>query len=103
MSERPEPRRKRRGDVNYKVPDGVLRAELEGEEVMLNSATGVYHLLNKTGRFVIDSLQRGRSLDEAVDEIVARSGTSHAQVMEDARSFVAAMLERGLIEEAPSR
>ena len=29
-----------RSDLKYTVPDGVLRAELDGEEVMLNPTTG---------------------------------------------------------------
>lgn len=88
--------------MKYNVPDGVLRAELDGEEVMLNPTTGVYHLLNRTGLLVIEALERGDSLEEAVDTIAAETGASRDVVMVDARSFVGAMLERGLVEEARS-
>ena len=87
--------------MKYSVPDGVLRAQLEGDEVMLNPTTGVYHMLNRTGRLLIESLQHGRSLDEAVDEIAAASHAPRDSVMADARSFLSAMLERGLVREAP--
>jgi hypothetical protein len=85
--------------LSYRVPEGVLRAELDGEEVMLNPVTGEYHLLNRTAILVIDSLERGHSLEEAVDAIVAESGASRDAVHADARSFLSAMLQRGLVEE----
>ena len=86
--------------MKYGVPDGVLRAQLEGDEVMLNPTTGVYHMLNRTGRLLIESLQHGRSLDEAVNEIAANSRAPRDAVMADARSFLSEMLARGLVEEA---
>ena len=39
--------------TRYRMPDGVLRADLDGDEVLLNPTTGAYHLLNQTGRQVV--------------------------------------------------
>jgi hypothetical protein len=83
----------------YKFPQGVLRARLEGEEVMLNPATGVYHLLNATGCSLAFLLEEGKSLEEAAAGVADETGAPLDRVREDARAFVDAMLERQLLEE----
>ena len=82
------------------MPEGVLRAELDGEEVLLNPATGVYHLLNPTGRRLVVELDAGSSLEQVVDAM-ARAGSAAdiERVRSDSASFVKGMLERGLLEE----
>jgi hypothetical protein len=84
----------------YRVPDGVLRAELDGDEVLLNPATGVYHLLNPTGRRVVEGFVEGASLDTLIATIASDSDTQVELVRSDTESFVRAMVERGLLEEA---
>lgn len=83
----------------YEIPHGVLRARIEGEEVMLNPSTGVYHLLNPTGRSLTLLLEDGKSLEEAAAEVAEETGVGQDRVLEDARSFVDAMLARHLLEE----
>ena len=85
--------------TRYRMPEGVLRAELDGEEVLLNPATGVYHLLNSTGRRLIVEFDQGSPLEQAVDATAAGSVADIKRVRSDSASFVAAMLERGLLEE----
>lgn len=84
----------------YRVASGVLRAELEGEEVLLNPATGQYHLINATGREILEAWERGLSSDEAVGAIAERFHKPFEEVDDDARRFATALIERGLLEES---
>jgi hypothetical protein len=85
--------------TRYRTPEGVLRAEVEGDEVLLNTETGIYHLVNPTGRELLERMDAGVSLDEAVRLVSERSGAEHARVARDAEVFVEAMCDRGLLEE----
>ena len=87
----------------YRIPEGVLRARLEGEEVMLNPDSGVYHLLNDTGRSLTLLFDDGRSLEEAAVALAEKTGAPMDRVERDVRSFVDAMLERHLLEEVPAQ
>jgi coenzyme PQQ synthesis protein D (PqqD) len=84
----------------YRVPSGVLRAELEGEEVLLNPSRGIYHLVNETGRAVLNRLEEGKTLEEVVDELSTTWEQPQSTVQADAQLFVDALLERGLLESA---
>jgi hypothetical protein len=84
--------------TTYRTAPGVLRASLEDEEVLLNTHTGIYHLLNRTALALLASMERGASFDDAVDALVAESGEPAERVRADADSFLAAMLERTLLE-----
>jgi NADH pyrophosphatase NudC (nudix superfamily) len=79
---------------------GVLHAEVDGEEVLLNPETGIYHLVNRTGRSLIGWMEDGETLDEAVDRLAEESGEASTRVRADAAAFVSAMTERGLLVEA---
>jgi hypothetical protein len=87
----------------YRVPEGVLRADLDGEEVMLDPRSGIYHLLNPTGRYLVACFAEGASFEEAVDRLVEEAGVGRKDVRKDADVFITAMIERGLLEAAPSR
>jgi hypothetical protein len=76
----------------------VLRAELDGDEVLLNPETGVYHLVNATGKTILDSLAEGRDLQDGVDQIARDTGVPVDRVSRDADAFVAAMVGRQLLE-----
>lgn len=84
--------------TSYRLAPGVLRASLEDEEVLLNTETGIYHLLNSTGHRLLASMESGASFDAAADALVDVSGQGAARVRADAEMFLAAMLERGLLE-----
>lgn len=84
--------------THYRVPDYVLRAQLEGDEVLLNPRTGEYHLVNETGRVLLQAFGSGRSLTEGIDDLAERAGQDAAVVRNDAETFVRAMVERGLLE-----
>ena len=83
----------------YRAAKDVLQAEIDGEEVLLNPRTGVYHLVNRTGRSLLVLLQDGRTLEESVAEVAAEAGGDPERVAKDAKVFVDAMCERGLLQE----
>jgi hypothetical protein len=87
--------------MRYRVCEGVLRAQLEGEEVLLNPSTGMYHLLNATGRQLLAEFDRGLSLEQAATVLAESVGIEAEQVRTDSSAFIADMIERGLLEEAP--
>jgi Coenzyme PQQ synthesis protein D (PqqD) len=84
--------------IAYVLPKGVLRASLEDEEVLLNPATGMYHLLNRTGKQLVESMARGDSFDAAVEGIAHSTGEDLLRVRADADEWVRRMADRGLIE-----
>lgn len=85
----------------YVVRDGVLHAEVSGEEVLLDPDVGVYHLVNATGRRLLERMKEGASLDEAVATVAQEWGRSVDEVGADAAPFIAGLLERALITEVP--
>lgn len=87
--------------MRYRVPGGVLRAELEGKEVLLDPARGTYHLVNETGRRLLAGFESGKSVTEVVQDLTGASGELPSRVASDVDAFVRAMMERGLIEEVP--
>ena len=84
--------------TRFRVPEGVLRATLDDEEVLLNPDSGVYHLVNPTGLSLIRRFEDGDSFDEAVDAVAAETGERRARVASDGAAFVEAMVSRGLLE-----
>jgi coenzyme PQQ synthesis protein D (PqqD) len=82
----------------YRRPDSVLFAELEGEEVLLNPDTGIYHLVNATGRHLLERMDDGDTLSQAIDSLSGETGEDATRVRGDAVSFVEAMTARGLLE-----
>ncbi len=85
--------------TRYRVPPGVLRAPLESEEVLLNTETGVYHLVNETGRALMVSFEAGMTLEDGARRLSEERAQAAEGVLADARAFVRAMVERGLLEE----
>ena len=84
--------------TRYSIAGGVLRADLAGKEVLLNTDTGVYHLVNPTGRHLIASMEAGQSFEEAVQSLADAEGESYERIERDAQAFVDAMLSRALLE-----
>jgi hypothetical protein len=87
--------------MSYDVPESVLRAALEREEVLLNSETGQYHVLNDTGRRVLVQLQDGKTPEQAAKAIAAETNVASDTVRHDVDTFVAALVERGLLRHRP--
>ncbi|HKZ75911.1 MAG TPA: PqqD family protein [Actinomycetota bacterium] len=84
----------------FRIATGVLRADLEGEEVLLNPATGMYHVVNATGRELLRDIEHGQSVGESTRRIAESFGEPVEFVRGDVSTFLAAMVERGLLEES---
>jgi hypothetical protein len=84
----------------YRLGPSVLRAEVGADEVLLNPDTGVYHLVNGSGREVLTRLCAGEAADAVAADIAAREGVAPAAVTADVTSFVADLTARGLLEPA---
>jgi hypothetical protein len=63
--------------TSFRIPPGVLRATVGGEEVLLNQDTGVYHLVNPTGRSLIRAFESGESLEGAIHSHAIREKASN--------------------------
>ena len=85
--------------TRYVIPDGVLRATIQDEQVLLNADTGVYHLVNQTGSRVIGLMGEGRTVSDAVDELAREGDRPREQVARDVDAFMKAMTRRGLLVE----
>lgn len=64
----------------------------------MSTETDQYHVVNATGRAVIAEFDAGRSVEEAVETLVADSGKPADKVRRDVAEFVQALLSRGLLE-----
>jgi hypothetical protein len=84
----------------YLKPAGVLHTTIDDEEVLLNPETGVYHLVNGTGRWLLDRMDEGQTLDEAIRSLSENAGEDLQRVSAEALAFVEDMKERGLLEQA---
>lgn len=88
--------------TEYRIPAGILRAEVGGEEVLLNSDSGTYHLINATGRALLSHMQAGRSFEDAVRALSQETGEPAERVTSDADAFIEGMVVRGLLERVES-
>lgn len=80
---------------------GVLAQELDGETILLDSTSGTYFRLNETGTTVWEFVATGRSIDEAVDAIVERSGADASTVRADVDALLLTLETKGLVSSAP--
>ena len=83
--------------TRYRLAEGVLRADLEGEEVLLNPDTGMYHLLNATGRRLLAHMEADGSMEDAIQDLAEETGEPAERIRTDALEFVEEMLGRHLI------
>jgi hypothetical protein len=71
---------------------------MDGEQVLLNPKTGMYHLVNATGHALLQQMADGSTFEDAVSTLSERSGQPSERVESDAAAFVDEMLDRGLLE-----
>ena len=83
--------------MTLRLAPSVMRAKLAHDEVLLNTETGQYHLVNRTGREVLVEIERSGTADGARDRLVAETGAPIETVEDDVMTFVDALLARGLL------
>jgi hypothetical protein len=84
------------GGRGYLLPDHVVRATVDDEEVLLNMETGQYHLLNDTGRVLLQRLLNGDGPEDAA-EWLRSQGAAEDEARRDLNEFSNRLVERGLL------
>jgi hypothetical protein len=86
--------------TDFRVPDDVLAAHLEGEAVLLNMDTKDYYRLNATAAAVFKGLERGLGREALVDDLCARFEVERAEAAGAVDSLLRELAERGLVAPA---
>lgn len=74
-------------------------ADDEGRLVLLDTASGRWYALNRTGAAFYQELRRGSDLDEAVDAMATRyHAVPEDRIRADLEELVSALVRRGLVE-----
>lgn len=79
------------------VPKHVVYRDFADETVILNLETGMYHGLNPTAAKMLESLDGGVPVGEAVDSLAAEFGQPRERVEQDVLALCEALGDRGLI------
>lgn len=84
----------------YRVPQDVLAAHLDGEAVLLHMDTKDYYRLNATAAAVFKGLERGLARDALVDDLCAQFEVEHAEAAAAVDALLAELAERRLVSPA---
>ena len=87
-------------DRRYHAPDSVSVREVDGELVFLDLDGGQFFVSGGVGPRVWELLTAGNSVEEITKLVSERYGVERSGVRRDVESFVAALLDRGLVSEA---
>jgi hypothetical protein len=85
--------------MEYLVSQDVLSAKLSEETVLLDMRTKNYFQLNATAARLWDSLERGRTVKEMVEELEELYAAPAEQVELETRRLLAGLADRNLILE----
>lgn len=83
--------------ARYRMPNHVLRATVGEDEVLLDTRSNLYHLLEGTGPRVMKGLDDGKDPSAVADEIAHEHSIDASIVQRDVEGFVTSMLELGLL------
>lgn len=81
-----------------RIRDDVLSRDLQGEQVILDLSSGVYFGLDPVGTRIWHLLQAHQPLQKVLDSLIDEYEVTEAQCAQDLLSFVALMVEKGLVE-----
>ncbi len=76
----------------------VSRATQHGETVLLDRHGGVYYALNESGAFIWEMLRGGTTFAAIVEALDERYDAPRAQLTDDARALLDALLAARLVE-----
>ena len=83
--------------MEYRISEDVLAAPLAGETVLLNMRTRSYFRLNATAARTWASLEKGRSLDEVLDDLQQNFAAPREVMESETRELLDLLRTRGLI------
>ena len=82
----------------YKKVDNLLEREIAGEVIIVESLTGMCHVLNETGSLIWKKLDE-KSYDQITDEVMKQfSDATKIQIKNDVIDFLNELLEKNLIQ-----
>ena len=85
------------GECIVAVADEQVSCEMEGGQVILNLADGVYYELDGVGARIWELLQEPRPVNALRDAIVAEYDVDPAECERDLRDLLAGLASHGLI------
>ena len=81
-----------------RIPESTAVHDLQGELLLLNSATGVSVSLDPMGTRMWQLIQEHHALHKVLDTLLHEYGVTETQCEQDLLGFVAQMLEDGFVE-----
>ena len=81
-----------------RIPESIAVHDLQGELLLLNSATGVCVSLDPMGTRMWQLIQEHHALHKVLDALLREYEVTEAQCEQDLLGFVARMLEDGFVE-----
>lgn len=88
------PNLRKRSDVRYR--------QIDGEAVVLRQDAGETLVLNEAGSLILDSLARGRPVEEIADALAAEFEVDAQQAFSDVLVFAAELEAAGILEKTVS-
>ena len=85
-------------DERYRLPATVLRAQLETSDVLLNTTSGLYHLLSGSGPGIVEQLQAGATVEAVIATLADRTDGDPGRIRADVTAFIASLVRQGLLE-----
>lgn len=85
----------------FHISDRVLARRVADELLLLDTASGVYHVLNETGAQIWELLQQGSNVEAIAGTIASRFDVEPARAREDVAAVVAELQHANLIEALP--
>lgn len=83
-----------------KRKSGIITADLNGETVMMDIATGQYYNLGEVGGRIWEILEKTMSRDALVDLLIKEYDVSREQCEKDIEPFLEQLLNSGLMSES---
>jgi hypothetical protein len=84
--------------MHCEQPAEVLIQQLDGESVLLNTATGKYFGLDQTGSRIWNALVASASIQEAYEAVLDQYQVEPAQLLKDVADFVQRLMAHGLVK-----
>lgn len=84
--------------MTYKIIEGVLSVEQDGETAILDSNNEQYYSLDEVGTLIWALLEQEATFEEIVHTVMTEYEVEQAECAEDMQQFINEMIENKLIE-----
>ena len=93
----PDPKTPICSTMAVRVPAHVVFRRFPSETVMLNLQTGIYHGLNETAAYMLETLEAHDVIADAAAIVAKRYGEDEARVLADLLALCAGLIARDLL------